>query len=113
MHFFPMAQQLPVDQGLLIVEASRSHSVRHSTLGKSPLDEGSARLRDLYLTTHITHKRQTSMPQAGFEPAIPVRKRLQTHTLDRAVTEIGNAFSDCKVYYYVYYNVVIHFFLGR
>jgi hypothetical protein len=23
------------------------------------------------LTTHNTHKRQTSMPTAGFEPAIP------------------------------------------
>jgi hypothetical protein len=26
---------------------------------------------DLYLTTHNTHDRQTSMPPAGFEPAIP------------------------------------------
>jgi len=27
----------------------------------TPLDEGSARRRDLYLTTHDIHKRQTSM----------------------------------------------------
>jgi hypothetical protein len=43
------------------VEVSRSH-IRHTTLGRTPLDEWSARRRDLYLTTHNTHKRQTSMP---------------------------------------------------
>jgi hypothetical protein len=30
------------------------------TLGRTPLDERSARRRDLYLTTHNTHNRQTS-----------------------------------------------------
>jgi hypothetical protein len=29
---------------------------RHTTLGKTPLDERPARRRDLYLTTHNTHK---------------------------------------------------------
>ena len=43
-------------------------TLRHTTLGRTPLDEGSARGRDLCLTTHNTHKRQTSMPPAGFEP---------------------------------------------
>ena len=33
-----MAQQPLVGQGLLIIEASRSHS-RHTTLGRLPLDE--------------------------------------------------------------------------
>jgi hypothetical protein len=56
------------------------------TLGTTPLDEGSARRRDLYLTTHNIHKRQTSMPPEGFEPAIPARERPQTHALDRAAT---------------------------
>jgi len=32
---------------------------------------GSARRRDLFLTAHNTHKRQTSMNPAGFETAIP------------------------------------------
>jgi hypothetical protein len=64
--FFSMSQQPLVGQSLLITEASRSHS-RHTTLGKTPLDEWSARRRDLYLTTHNIHKRQISMPQAGFE----------------------------------------------
>jgi hypothetical protein len=45
---------------------------RHTTLGRTPLDEGPARRRDLYLTSHNTHKRQTSMSSAGFEPTILV-----------------------------------------
>jgi hypothetical protein len=42
---------------------SRLHNdtFRHTTLGRTPLDEGPARRRDLYLTTHNTHKRQISM----------------------------------------------------
>jgi hypothetical protein len=35
------------------------------------------------------HKRQTSMPSAGFEPAIPATKRSQTYALDRAANGIG------------------------
>jgi hypothetical protein len=42
----------------------------------------SARCRDA-VTTHITQKRQTSMPPAGFEPAILARDRPQTHALVR------------------------------
>jgi hypothetical protein len=37
------------------------HSITH-TLGRTPLDEWSARSRDLYLTTHNAQKRQTSIP---------------------------------------------------
>jgi hypothetical protein len=32
-------------------------ALRHATLGRTPLEEGSARRRRLYLTTHNTHKR--------------------------------------------------------
>jgi hypothetical protein len=46
-------------------------TLRHTTVGRTPLNEGSARRRDLYMTTHNTHKRQTSMPPAGFKPAVP------------------------------------------
>ena len=35
------------------------------------LNEGSVRRRHLYLTNHHKHKGQTSISQAGFEPAIP------------------------------------------
>ena len=42
------------------------HTQRRITVGRTPLDEWSARRRDLYLTTHNTHNRQTSMPPVGF-----------------------------------------------
>jgi hypothetical protein len=57
----------------------------------TPLDEWSIRRRDLYVTTHNTHKRQISMAPAGFELAIPVSELPQTHTLDSAATGIGKA----------------------
>ena len=38
------------------------------------------------LTTHNTHKRQTSMPPAGFEPRTSAGERPQTYALDRAAT---------------------------
>ena len=46
------------------------HTQRRSTVGRTPLDEWSARRRDLYLTTHDTHNRQISMPPVGFEAMI-------------------------------------------
>jgi hypothetical protein len=72
-----------------------SHSMIHTTLGRTPLDERSARRRDLYLTTHITHNRQTPMPPAGLEPAIPASERPQTHSLDREATGIGVVYRTC------------------
>jgi hypothetical protein len=71
------------------VEVSWSHILRHTTVGRTPLDEGPARRRDLYLTTHNTHNRQTSMSPVGFEPTILVSERPKTHALDRTVTAIG------------------------
>jgi len=56
------------------------------TLGRTPLDEWSARPRDLYLTTH---NRQTSMAPAGFEPTISRSERPQTHASDRAAIGAG------------------------
>ena len=41
---------------------------RRSTVGRTPLDEWSARRRDLYLTTHDTHNRQISMPRWDSNP---------------------------------------------
>ena len=51
------------------------HTQRPSTVGRTPLDEWSARRRDLYLTTHDTHNRQISMPPVGFEPTISAGER--------------------------------------
>jgi len=39
----------------------------------------------LSLITRNTHKRLTSMAQAGFEPAILISERMQTQALDRAI----------------------------
>ena len=65
------------------------HTQRHTTVGRIPLDEWSARHRDLYLTTHNTHNRQTSMPPVGFKPTISTGERPQTYALDRAATGTG------------------------
>jgi len=70
-----------------------THKQAHEhTVGRIPLDEGSARRKDLYLTTRNIHNRQISMPQAGVEPAIPASERPQTHVLDLAATGIGAIF---------------------
>jgi len=49
------------------------HTQRRTTVGRTPLDEWSALRKDLYLTTHNTHNRQTSMPPGG----------IRTHNLSR------------------------------
>jgi hypothetical protein len=108
--FFSMAHQPLVGQGLLIIEASRSHpdtphlvglrasalhfrgfaiTLRHATLGRTPLDEGSAQSRNLYLTTHNTRKRQISMSPSELEPAIPASERPQPPAWARTATGIG------------------------
>ena len=86
--FFLRARQPLGGLGRLIFRGL-SITLRHTTLGKTPLDELPARRRDLYLKTHNTHKKQTSMTPAGFEPTIPVSERPQTHALNRAATGIG------------------------
>ena len=64
--------------------------LRHTTLYRNPLDEWSARRRDLYLTTHNTHKRQTLMPPAGFDPAILAGERPQTHAFSHTASVFGH-----------------------
>ena len=59
------------------------HTQRRTTVGRTHLDEWSARRRDLYLTTYNTHNRQTSMPQMGFKPTIPAGEPPQIYALDR------------------------------
>ena len=44
------------------------------TLGRTPLDEGSARRRKLYLTTHNTEKRRTSMPPGRIRTSNPSKR---------------------------------------
>ena len=67
------------------------HTQRRATFGSTPLDEWSACRRDLYLTTHNTHNRQTFMLPVGFEPMISAGERPQTYALDRTATGTGRA----------------------
>jgi len=45
------------------------------------------------LTTHNDHKRESFMPPAGMEPAIPASEQLHTNALDRAAAWLGLKFS--------------------
>ena len=65
-------------------------TLRHTTLGRTPLQEGRVRRRDLCLKIHNTHRRQISMPPEGFEPAVPGSDRPHSHALNRAATEFGH-----------------------
>jgi hypothetical protein len=60
-----------------------NNTQRRITVGRTPLVEWSARRSDLYLITHNTLNRQTSMSPLGFEPTISAGKRLHTYALDR------------------------------
>ena len=62
---------------------------RRTTLGRTSLDEWSARRTDLYLTTHNTHNGHPSKPRTGFEPTISAGEGLQNHALDRTAIWIG------------------------
>jgi hypothetical protein len=64
------------------------HTQRRTTVGRTPLDERSARRRDLYLTTHDTHNSQISMPSVGFEPKISAGGRLAAAHLLRSWVRI-------------------------
>ena len=83
------------------------HTQRHTTDGRIPLDEWSARRRDLYLTSHNTHNRQTSMPPVGFETTIPANERPQTYALDRAATGIGYSFLFTNKYYWTIFSACL------
>jgi hypothetical protein len=87
-----MARQPYMGLGFLVLSRFHGHThLRHTTVGRTPLDEWPARRRDLYLTTHNTHMRQTSMSSVEFEPMILVSERPKIHALDRTATGIGYA----------------------
>jgi hypothetical protein len=84
--FFLVALWPKVGHVFLIHEVSRSHTQQRTTVGRTPLDEWPARRRDLYLKTHNTNKRKTSIPPAGLEPTVSAGKRPQNDPLGRAAT---------------------------
>ena len=73
-------------------------TLRHTTLGKTPLDGWSVRCRDIYLTTHNTHNRHIFMSPTVFEPAIPANEGPNTHALDRAATGIDCCYVHHSIY---------------
>jgi len=72
------------------------HTQRRTTVGRTLLDEWSACRRDLYLTTHNTYNRQTSMSPVGLEPTISAGERPQNYALDRAATGTGKLMSELQ-----------------
>jgi hypothetical protein len=96
----PVGQGPPHYRGFTI-------TVRHTTAGRTLLDEWSDRRIDLYLTTHNNHNRQISMPSAGFEPTIPEneeaadprlrpcgnRYRFMTYHLGKIITSLPTTVS--------------------
>ena len=77
-----------VGLGLLKVEVSRSYSDTPHSVG---LLWTSDRPVAGTATWQHTTLRQTSMPPAGLEPAIPVSERPRTHALDRTATGIAHS----------------------
>jgi hypothetical protein len=67
---------------------THTHTHKH-TLSRTPLDEADT------CTTHNIHKRQTSIPRAGFEPTVPTNKLPHSCAIDRAATGIGRGQMKC------------------
>ena len=68
-------------------------TLRHTTLGRTPLGKWSARRRNLYVTTHNTHMRQTDIhAPEEFAPTISTSERPQNHDSDRAATGISHPY---------------------
>jgi hypothetical protein len=62
------------------------HTQRRTTVGRTPLDEWSARRRDLYLTTHNTHKRPLpDNTQHSQQTDIHATGGIRIHNLSRGV----------------------------
>jgi len=61
-----VALRLNAGHGFLILEVFLDHTQRRTTVGRTPLDEWSARRRDLYLTTQNTNPR--SQQASGHRP---------------------------------------------
>ena len=72
------------------------HTQRRTTVGRTPLDEWSARRRDLYLTTHDTHNRQISMPRWDSNPrSQQVSDRRPLTCWDRGFLLLSGSAEDC------------------
>jgi len=67
-----VGRQPKFDIGRLLVEVSRSHTIRHTPLVALCCTSDQLVAQDATHTTHNKQNRRKSMLEAGFEPAIPV-----------------------------------------
>ena len=90
-YYFTAGATAPPPQWAMTSSFTRflDRTKRRTTVGRTSLNEWSARCLHLYLTTHNTHNRKTSMPPAGFEPTIADDEWPQTYALDREATGNG------------------------
>ena len=79
----PTAPRSPHCWGFVIV-------LRHTTLGRTPPDEWSGRLRDLYLKTYDSLKETDFRATGGIRTRYPSKHSPQNHALDLATTRIGH-----------------------
>ena len=86
------------------------HTQRRSTIGRTPLDEWSARRRDLYLTTHDNHNRQISMPPVEFEPTISAGERPVLRVWSRNIKNRYSMYVCVCVCIYIYVCVYIYIY---
>jgi hypothetical protein len=84
--FFFVAQKPYSGLGHLIVEVSRSHTIRHIT---QPVGLLWTSDESVTYTTHNKHRRLTPIASARFEPAIPNIKPPQTYTCECTDPRIG------------------------
>jgi hypothetical protein len=89
-HPLPLCRNSPARARAASFLRFLDHTQWHITFGRTPLEQGSARRRALYLATHSIHKKKTSNPPAGFEPAISAIGR-RPFVSDRSATGIGSA----------------------
>ena len=77
--YFFIRRQSPLGLDLLNVEVSWSYSVRHPTIGRTPLVDWSALLRSTYLTKHTTFARVKHHAHSGIRKRDPIKELPQTH----------------------------------
>jgi hypothetical protein len=71
----------------ILVTIAIGDNQRNTTISRNPLEEGSARRRDLYRKTKILTRQIFTCP-AGIEPAVLAKEGPQTVALDRSATGI-------------------------
>ena len=114
LHFFFFLWRLyPIPGHDLPIRGFAITLIGHTTLGRTPLDEWSALRRDLYLTTHNTHKKQISMSPAGFEPANPESELWQINALHRAANGVSLLNYDSTFQHLSNYEILSPFFCNR